>query len=540
MTQAMPSAEAKVHQALLGNDPGLAQSMLDQSGDEINARQGALLQARIHLRAGTPEAAIEVLRGMETPRPAELRVIAWAYYQSGDARAALDAIDAAIKADDKPAKETDALLRLRAATDLGDRARATKIAEQALAAHPGNPALRRQSTLSFLAVGAIDETADLIATLTVDDKVPHSAFIDFIERGLRHGHAAAIIKGMPAIERLSNNRFDMYLRRAWATFSDEEKQGSLSTTLADVAICAGSPTLLSAASNLLINDGKSETALDLVRQYRARHGASPDRGLDQHKKTRPYADVDHAVPHGDLLRKWLGLPVEAPGAWARSVWQGATDRKEIKARLQADPAAWTNFMESLEMADLGHLRALAETRAPAILATTHAGVLMGTLAQLEKNSIPVEIVGGNFVMSRLLDGGNRLNSIPKDQSPTATARALMRHIQERRIVGLACDGTLGSQLHRTVHERVNFALPDSIPQLAHRFGLPIVWVASYWKGARIVCDCEPGPGVAANESFEAFRQRWFDFALDRIRSICIASGQNVMPIARLIQEEAVT
>ena len=526
---------AAIQDALRASDPGQAQQLLDRLGEAIVPRQRATLQARCCLLAGDPKAARKALEEIETPKPAELRLLARACLEGGDAKAALTAVEAAVQADPGPAKVQDSLLQLRAAMALQDQDRVINLADQAQARHPGDRAVRRQSVLALIAVEASDEAARLIATLTKEDKVPTGAHVDFIAGGLRRGCGGALARGQPAIARLSEGRFDVFLTLAWGKLTAEDQRSAACGALHELALTAGEPATLGTAVRLLAKAGQDEASVDLVQQYRARNGHMRPHSPAQNP-ARPAALRE--VPQGARFRSWLGLPADAPADWTAAVWQGSAYRKQIITDFQADPDAWDQFMESVQTSDLSLLRGLSEAGQPAIMATSHAGVLMGTLAQLEKANIPVEIIGGKVVLSRVLKGGGRLRPIPKGQSATGTARQILRYIQNGQIVGLASDGRQGSELYRVRHGGLTFSLPDSIPQLAHRFGLPIVWVASYWKDGRIITDCEAGPEVAADEPFEAFRQRWFDFALDRMRLICLASARNATPILRLIEKDS--
>ena len=160
---------------------------------------------------------------------------------------------------------------------------------------------------------------------------------------------------------------------------------------------------------------------------------------------------------------------------------------------------------------------------------------MGTLAHFKRSDIAVSIIGGNPVLSELLDGGERLLPLGRNETPRETARNLLGHIRDDRLVGLSTDGRHGSRLHLVEDRGVEFALPDSIPQLAHRHNIPVVWIATYWRDGKLECDCRPAPGVLPGETFLAYRERWFRFSLDAIRAICQADPANAYSIAERIR-----
>lgn len=225
---------------------------------------------------------------------------------------------------------------------------------------------------------------------------------------------------------------------------------------------------------------------------------------------------------------WLDVPNHQRGAWQIVAAKGKMEVVRRKILLAGNSDYLRNFRQSMMPADLSPLEAIAKQNMPAILATAHTGVLMGTVLQLASHQLPVFIMGGNPVLQRLMPGGEHFDAIPKDQSPHQMARKMIRHIRAGRIVGLAADRQKGSRRHFFSHRGLTFHLPDSIPQMALRYQIPIIWMVTYWHENRIICDCVVGPSQNENETFETYRGRWFTFLLDKMFDICRADPRNVL------------
>ncbi|WP_417770624.1 hypothetical protein, partial [Stappia sp.] len=495
----------------------------------------AALQPRIPLAAGEADRAIAILESLPrraSPIPA---LLGRAYLESGDAGRALEVTGTGAQEDAEPAQALNlAKLRLKAAAALGDGNRAVEVVEPIIARYRSDSAIQRLALRALLANDAIEDAARLIAGLEPQSAPSDAMLAGFIARALRGGHVAALVASLPALERLTASRLDTLLARGWKNVGSAEDRTRAVAALGEMVAQSGSLMLSVQASWLLSAEGRVQEAVDLARRIRAQTASTGNEAALQIDRAEADGRLPK-IPNADVLMNWLEIPEAERETWQRSVGLAALERKRRRAQWIAQPETWEEFVAAVTPKAAPELQALSAAGKPGILAITHAGELMGTLACFLHWGVPVEIIGGHPIHKALLDGGEHFNPLEPNASGTRIARDVVRHLRQGRIVGLAGDGRNGSTFYPVEHRGARFDLPDSVPQIAYRKEVPIFWAATYWRDGRIECDTRPGPSPRPGESYENFRARWFDFVLEASHAICRADPANVFPIASRIR-----
>ncbi|PRY21393.1 hypothetical protein CLV78_1093 [Aliiruegeria haliotis] len=523
-------------QAIRDGDPGLAQCRLDAAGEALPDARRRSLQARVSIASGTPEEAIRLLRTEADKRdlsPANRRMLIRAYLDAGQPQNAYATLGGAgCPPDQILSTLSDARLWTATIDAETDRATALGIVDRARALFPDDPVIAANSVAALAAQGEFGKAGTLIESMPPGPAVFHAAWTRFLATCFRAHQTAVLLKHLPAITRITGSHTNRLLRACFVVLEGPEDRAILLSILPELICGIGSNETAHYVAKLLMREGYEQEGLNLIAAFRGRTAPRDRVRQDDAPGKR---GADQSFPNAEPIMDWLDVPNGQREIWLREARRGQEEHAEMGSWLAAVPGAWEVLQRSIRPADLSELRKLdAEGRA-AIMATVHSGFLMGTLAHLHMQDVPVSIVGGDPVLREVLEGGDRLTPIRRDASATHTARTIIRLINENHIVGLAGDGRRGSALVPYSHRGATFRLPDSIPQLALKYRIPVVWIATYWNEAQIVCDCETGPELASCTNLDEARALWFDFMLDRIRQICLADPRNAAVLYRLFQ-----
>lgn len=524
--------QTKIQRALRSRNTQQAQRLLDLAGDTLLPLRRNTLLAELFISQHRPEKALALIRETygDYPAPYGARIaLVRAYLDLGKAQDALKLLDKALD-QKKDGCETPAELQLRVRTlaALGD-CDGMIAAADALSDVPRIRALVR--------AGALNEALCVFGAMKKGQAGVNIAVEEFVNRCLRDGKADFLLRSLPDIAPIVGCTPETVISQRCFHADTPRDKNTVIATLFEIVNLSGSARLAFHQANNLFFLGLDDAANRMLKRFQL---------LSERENTtiplpclaRSSAATRPLARKIELAMEWLDIPECRQADWRAVAVQTAPVSVLHDYRLAAEPEYLNSFLEMMAPADLSLLETRARTKNPAIMATVHAGLLMGTLLYLHRHRIPIKLIGGEPVMKHLLPGGQQLDLMPVRENPVRTARKVLRTLDSGRLIGLTADGRRGVALQNVRHRGLTFQLPDSIPQLAFKRQVPIVWTVSSWRDNRVVCDCVQGPMPQRPESFEDYRQRWFNFVLNKIRGLCLADVRNIPFAHRLIGDYA--
>lgn len=122
--------------------------------------------------------------------------------------------------------------------------------------------------------------------------------------------------------------------------------------------------------------------------------------------------------------------------------------------------------------------------------------------------------------------GQRLIST-SDQTGAEVARQTFRTLKEGKAAVIAVDGAISLSAPRVPFEGQFITLSAFAPRLAHRLGVPTIFVAPKWEHGRISFVIEPLPDPAEGEPADAHSARWQEAFLTKLRSCLAGEPENL-------------
>lgn len=512
MKQAKSNTRAGIVAALDARDPDTAQARLD-AAPGLGARQRTMLQAMILALRGAEDEAVALLEG--STRGAGPVAMARLRLAAGRPDAALQELD-------RGEAETAASAQVRIAANVarGDAFATVAAVNAARTAFPDDVPLLLAVT-ALCQVGALDEAAAQLApdgAGKAADKATRNAFI----RGMLLGGRSDLLhRTLPLLTETPERGWSHLLNADCLAADDAGDRARIAATLDGLAQAEGRAHLAFRLANRLHQLGDEAGGDRLTARFKAMAAAQPD-AVDPVGAGELLQGVSF-----DAIADWLAIPGSERAEWLAEAERVAPEAVLHGYAMIADPERLALFRSAMTPSDLAPLRALAEEGKPALVAHTHAGMMMGTILYYHAAGVPAWVMGAAPLSRMLIPGGESLQPLAAREPEARTLRKLLRELDAGRIVGLTADGQRGALSAPIRHHGLEARLPETLPRLVHRRQVPAFWMAAQWRDGKIVCDCRPAPAPEPGETVEAYSDRWFVFVLDQIRDMCRADPRNI-------------
>jgi len=426
-------------------------------------------------------------------------------------------------------------LRMVAFVDRGRLDDACLLATKLFADQKSERSLKRRLVRLFLRAGLVSQATDFLkAALVTDDAV--AVLKGFIDGCLQTGRADLILAQAPAIDqywlglsrRISVSALTIRdAPHCSFLFESTPKDALLSTVKQTLSLIKTKKAAFQITKSLL-EHGDSAVARDCLALF-LRLGDADARDFSADQLATNKFNADQAT-----LARWLAV---APAE--RQIWEATVRRRGVRTnRLDVDihssAEKFNAFAASIKDGDWTKVKSLADNGKPAILASTHVGVLMGLFAQLIGNGVAARIMGGNLISTKLLPSGEKVFVPLYDlNNSTEIARKTVGLLESGTVIALTADATRNVRKCVVDRDGFQFQLPDAIPKMAYRYKVPVFWVCVYWRETGLVCDVERAPSPLGGEGFEVYRERWFTYFIEKVRAVGMADARNVRHFANI-------
>lgn len=153
----------------------------------------------------------------------------------------------------------------------------------------------------------------------------------------------------------------------------------------------------------------------------------------------------------------------------------------------------------------------------AFLVTGHIGALFAGPAALVASGLDPIWVASTPVIDSGPAAGRILSTSSTDEM--GLARAIMSAVQGGHIVTIAIDGAGVPNLPRRTLFNRQIGLSTFVPRTCYRTGIKSLFSVSLWVGGRIKIDVIALPTPRADETCDAFVDRWFDVYINGIEDV---------------------
>jgi hypothetical protein len=529
----------KILAAISAGDAPLAQSHLDGGQATLPRPRRFILQARIHVLSGNPARAVTCLEtafGISpTPKAGINRAFAQAYLADEQPEMALQRTTAIFADCDGKPTPLDFQTHINVLAVLDDPEKLLKVVRAALAAHPQSHQLHRTAVLHFARSGAFEDALQLLGSMDVA-RIPTVEFQQTVEIFLRAGQSEALVRMEPVLRLFPDQVLSQALVQTLLSAQNDAQKAQLESTMVGLVDKITSAVVVYRLAGAGFKHGLNDLGdRALVRFDTLKHKLS-DTGVGDTQMSDT-GSQKWCRDRKDII-DWLNIPESRQKEWFSQVFVERQRQQSLRHWLARSKGNIEKFSHAFVRADLEPLQEIAAQNSPAILATTHCGFMLGTLMHLITRRVAISIQGGDPVLSRVVPGGERLVTIPLNETPSRSARRMIKVIRSNGIVGLASDGLRGVRLTPFEHKGFIFELPDSIPQMVFRYRVRLIWMNTRWQDGQQRCECIDGPQPLTTESFEDYRVRWFTFLLDRMHAICSLDFRNAQFNPRLLRGPA--
>jgi lauroyl/myristoyl acyltransferase len=114
-----------------------------------------------------------------------------------------------------------------------------------------------------------------------------------------------------------------------------------------------------------------------------------------------------------------------------------------------------------------------------------------------------------------------------DQSGTEVARKVLNSLQHGHAVVIAVDGAINMAAPRVAFEGQEITYSSFASRMAHRLGIPSMFVAPRWEGGQIGFTIERMPDPVPGEDADAHAARWQQAYLAQLRNYLGGAPENL-------------
>jgi Flp pilus assembly protein TadD len=171
------------------------------------------------------------------------------------------------------------------------------------------------------------------------------------------------------------------------------------------------------------------------------------------------------------------------------------------------------------------LRAQVQAGTGAVLADSHVGLPLASMAALSRSGFDHKVVTTNGESLLAFPEQSTINARAADNHALLTK--LIPYVKGGGLVWLAGDGGIGKRFRLFNYKGSAMRLAIGPPTLAFFAKVPIYWYSTVWREDRVVTTLELGPQLAKGEKLEPWYDRWFEFYCARLASALESGPENI-------------
>lgn len=160
-----------------------------------------------------------------------------------------------------------------------------------------------------------------------------------------------------------------------------------------------------------------------------------------------------------------------------------------------------------------------------ILASAHVGPMYAGPLALELLAVRSKWLASTPSVARTAYADSLIST--SEQDDMQVGKAFMLSLRQGYSVVIAVDGAINLAAPRIMFEGQEITYSSFAARTAHRLGVPSVFAAPRWEGERIGFVLKRLPDPLAEESADAFADRWKDEFLSALRDFLAGSPENL-------------